>query len=146
MDLKIHASSIIQNKNKILLVRESKKLSYGKWNLPGGHLDKGETFAQAAIREAFEETGLVITLKSLIGFYSGFYRSSFYIRVVFLGKFKEQIMIQGSDILELKWMVPEKVLKIKDENLISPFVLKQILTDYLTGKSYPLNVIKEFCL
>lgn len=28
------------------------------WNLPGGHVDAGETFTQAAIREVFEETRL----------------------------------------------------------------------------------------
>jgi 8-oxo-dGTP pyrophosphatase MutT (NUDIX family) len=30
------------------------------WTTPGGGLDEGETFAQGAIREVFEETGLVI--------------------------------------------------------------------------------------
>ena len=37
------------------------------WDLPGGHLDAGETFEQAAIREVFEETKLILTDISYVG-------------------------------------------------------------------------------
>jgi 8-oxo-dGTP diphosphatase len=47
----------------ILLIRDK----YGRWTLPKGHLEPGESEAQAAAREVFEETAIAGVLGSLIG-------------------------------------------------------------------------------
>ena len=48
----------------LLLYRNKKKndLSEGKWLGVGGHVEKGETIDEAAIREIYEETGLTFII------------------------------------------------------------------------------------
>ena len=50
---------IIEIKGKIVLI-ERKNPPYG-WALPGGFVDYGESYEKAALREALEETGLIVT-------------------------------------------------------------------------------------
>ena len=60
------AVAIFENDRLLLTKRDDWEL----WCLPGGGVDSGETSAQAAVREAFEETGLHVALTELIGIYS----------------------------------------------------------------------------
>jgi ADP-ribose pyrophosphatase YjhB (NUDIX family) len=42
----------------------------GHWGLPGGHVEPGESVADATVREVFEETGCTVSVGRLIGVYS----------------------------------------------------------------------------
>jgi 8-oxo-dGTP pyrophosphatase MutT (NUDIX family) len=46
----------IENANPVFLLVKSVKS--GKWGLPKGHMEKGETEKETAVREIFEETGV----------------------------------------------------------------------------------------
>ena len=59
--------AIIDEKGRILL---TKREDFEVWCLPGGGADFGESAAEAAIREAEEETGLKVKLTRLVGVYS----------------------------------------------------------------------------
>jgi len=61
---KVDVRAAIIRDNKILLVKE---IADGKWSMPGGWMDVGDYPAQAAEREAIEESGFVVKAKKLIG-------------------------------------------------------------------------------
>jgi ADP-ribose pyrophosphatase YjhB (NUDIX family) len=54
---------VFNDKGNLLLIYR-----YGKWDLPKGHFEKGETFESCALREVREETGLdELTITSFVG-------------------------------------------------------------------------------
>lgn len=56
-----------ENKERILLIRRADN---GKWAVPGGYMEAGENFSEACAREVYEETGLQVEVKRLIGVYT----------------------------------------------------------------------------
>ena len=98
---------VLNEKNEILLIFRK-----GKWDLPKGKLDKGETISACAVREAEEETGLknVQLIEPLIITYHTYHEGSKFI-------LKEShwytMKVSGNqtltpqteeDILEVKWI------------------------------------------
>jgi 8-oxo-dGTP pyrophosphatase MutT (NUDIX family) len=55
----ITASALVTGPRGVILHKHRR---LGLWLQPGGHVEGGETPAQAAVREAIEETGLAVTL------------------------------------------------------------------------------------
>jgi ADP-ribose pyrophosphatase YjhB (NUDIX family) len=62
------ASAVVfDGARRILLQRRSDN---GRWGLPGGGVDLGETLVAACLREVHEETGLDVEIVRLVGIYS----------------------------------------------------------------------------
>jgi 8-oxo-dGTP diphosphatase len=55
------------DQGRLLLIQRGHDPEAGRWSLPGGRVEPGESDAQALAREMLEETGLVVTPGPLIG-------------------------------------------------------------------------------
>ena len=67
---KVVACTIAMAEDRILLTRRAITPAHGKWTFPGGYVEWGEPVETAAIRETYEETGLTVDLRGLVGVYS----------------------------------------------------------------------------
>ena len=74
------------NHGAIILTQRAAKMNRhaGKWDLPGGRVDRGETAVQAALRELQEEVGLNLDETDLIGKLDDFTTRSGYIMHPFI--------------------------------------------------------------
>jgi 8-oxo-dGTP pyrophosphatase MutT (NUDIX family) len=106
---------IIMVGSGVLLVRENQVLlqrrkDNGLWGIPGGSLEPGESLEEAAIRETYEEAGLVIDELALFKVYSG--KDQFYtypngdqiydVCVAYLTRdFHGELQADTSEVLEL---------------------------------------------
>ena len=57
---------VVWRDGKVLLIRRGKSPMRGRWSLPGGRQELGETVRAAAVREVREETGVEIRLGALL--------------------------------------------------------------------------------
>jgi len=62
--------AVVRRDGKILLIKRKNDPFKGKWALPGGFVECGETTEGAIIREVKEETNVDIEVEGLLGVYS----------------------------------------------------------------------------
>lgn len=58
---KVGVGVLIVKGSSVLLGKRKGSAGAGTWATPGGHLEFGESWAQCAVREVHEETGLTLT-------------------------------------------------------------------------------------
>jgi ADP-ribose pyrophosphatase YjhB (NUDIX family) len=102
---------IEDDQGRVLLVRRGDS---GKWALPGGGLEFGESVTECAVREVREETGLDLEVTGLVGIFSnpghviayddGEVRQQF--SICLRGRVGAGLVRSGSDAVEAGWFEP----------------------------------------
>lgn len=63
------STAVIFNEEAQILVQKRRDIA--QWGLPGGYYEPGEEPAETAMREVYEETGLIVKPTRLVGVYGG---------------------------------------------------------------------------
>jgi 8-oxo-dGTP diphosphatase len=105
----IGVGAVIVQDGRVLLIRRGQPPLLGEWSLPGGLLECGETLREATVREAREETGLVVETVDMLGVYERVIRSDegrvryHYVLIDFLCRPMAGELKAGSDAADVRW-------------------------------------------
>lgn len=136
-------AAIVERNGRFLLVEEraSNRLVF---NQPAGHVEKGEQFIDAVVRETLEETAWTFHPEALVGIYFWEHpgQSRSFLRAAFCGRVSAHDPNRPLDhgIERAVWLTREQIVA-RSARLRSPMVLSCI-DDYLDGVRYPLDVIR----
>lgn len=107
---------ILNDRREILLAKSWKW--HGKYTLPGGHIEVGETAEEALKREVKEEVGLEIESMDFLILQEAinskeFFKPKHFIFLDFVCRVKSStVKIDNSEMQEAKWVRPEEALKL----------------------------------
>jgi ADP-ribose pyrophosphatase YjhB (NUDIX family) len=108
-------SGAIFRDGEVLLVQRGRPPAMGLWSLPGGHIEAGETAAQAIVRELMEETGVTARLIGVTDAVDVIRRDEsgtaiFHrVIVVFYGVWLAGEAVAASDVAAVRWCAPGQV-------------------------------------
>jgi len=105
----VGVGAIIIKDDGVLLVKRAHPPIQGQWSIPGGVLEVGEMVREAAIREAREETGLIVEPGELLGVYDRILRDPekrvqyHYVLIDFLCQPVGGELQAADDAAEVRW-------------------------------------------
>ncbi|MCD6484026.1 MAG: NUDIX domain-containing protein [Candidatus Odinarchaeota archaeon] len=105
---------VIIHENKVLLVKLNYGYARGKWVIPGGLVECGETLQEAIVREIKEETGLVVKPIGIVGI-RALVRKSDNLTDVYctfvcqLESSPNSISVQQSELEDVKWFSLDEI-------------------------------------
>lgn len=102
----VGVDTVVYKDGKVLMIKRATNPDAGKYALPGGYLDKGESAELAAAREVREETGLEVEIIRLIGVRSDPTRYKQIVEIGFVGKVTGGQEIAGDGVTAIGWFDP----------------------------------------
>ena len=100
---------MIYDDNGNVLVQDRADSHWGGLTFPGGHIEKGESFADSVIREVYEETGLTVENPRLCGIKDWEREDGSRYLVVFYKTNHYSGTLKSSEEGEVKWMPLEEM-------------------------------------
>jgi 8-oxo-dGTP diphosphatase len=115
---RVGVGAVILHDDTVLLVRRGQSPSFGKWTLPGGLVELGETTREAIAREILEECGIKIRVVDVAGVIDRIVKDEagrvryHYVLVDYLAYPVSTDVAAGSDAAEAEWFAIDRLAEL----------------------------------
>ena len=124
--------AVVVADERILLVRRGRGPAQGEWSVPGGRVERGETLAEAVVRELLEETGIDGACGALIGWAERIDDVDHHVILDFaVVPFDDAEPVAGDDAAEACWVPLHQVGELNLVDGLVEFLVDHAIIDLL---------------
>ncbi len=107
----VAVGGVVVRDGALLLIERATDPEAGRWSIPGGRVERGETLAGAIEREVLEETGLTLRCGALVGWAERLGPGHHFVILDFTMSVPEdcQEPVAGSDAAAVAWVALDDV-------------------------------------
>lgn len=102
-------AAVVVHARRLLMVRRGHEPLVGRWSLPGGSLEAGESLRAGVRREVLEETGLTVEVAQLAGVFEAIGPPHFVILDYFARPLEPADPVAAHDATDAGWVPLERV-------------------------------------
>jgi len=112
----VGVGAVVIHEGRVLLIRRGKEPLRGRWVVPGGRVELGESLDEAIVREVQEETGIRVYPREAMAVFDRIDRADgrvvhHYVVVDFLCDYVSGAARAASDAEDVAWVAPEDVAR-----------------------------------
>jgi ADP-ribose pyrophosphatase YjhB (NUDIX family) len=110
----VGVGAVVVHEGRVLLVKRGKEPLRGRWVVPGGTVELGETLEEALVREILEETAIRVVPREVATVFDRIHRTEgrvvfHYVIVDFICDYVGGVAKAGSDAEAVAWAAPEEL-------------------------------------
>jgi 8-oxo-dGTP diphosphatase len=109
----IGVSVCVVQAGRVLLTQRARPPFENLWSLPGGHVKRGESLREAALRELKEETGISARLGEIIGWHEVIRPEKHIVIAVFAARFDSGEAVAADDAKAVRWVDLSEIDKLE---------------------------------
>jgi len=122
------AGVAFDDRGRVLLVRRGRPPAIGQWTVPGGHVESGESLADACRRELREETGLEAEVGPLVEIVERMIRDEdgelryHFVIIDFLVRVTGDDLRPADDATDARWCGPDELARLQTTEGLLPVI------------------------
>jgi 8-oxo-dGTP diphosphatase len=113
---------VLDEAGRLLVVQRGHAPAAGRWSIPGGRIEPGETAPAAAAREVAEETGLEVEVAGLVGHLDVITADHHIVILDFRARVVGGALVAGDDAAAVRWVTRTELAALETSDGLVDFL------------------------